>query len=470
MVWPLDPRPAKSLIVLEDQIRKRWPSAPKDAIVMIGDEAHQATKSDHNPDKDGVVRAMDVDHLPGIGLNSRAVAQALLDSRDPRIAYVISNGEMARSYPKTGTVPWQWSKYTGLNDHSHHFHLSVVADKLFYDNRQPWNLDAAAPVKFTPTPAPVPIVVKPVPGRMMNIIATEFGGATNPEHSAYDKHLITDTELGVSLPDRFAGERPRVRVWRGGHSMVAPIIDVGPWNISDPYWKTGTRPQSETGIDLTGRKTNKAGIDLTPATMDALGVPGPRGTRSAVIDWEFVRAIPAPQRPPLAPAPLPAPTPAPTQEPSMDLFKFLPLLMRILQIMPQIQDAMKSGTSIFALLQKFAPDLIGILSGIGGSLFPTLPADSQAKIGGLMMDPVKVRLIQGQINKLGLANPPLWEDGLYGPRTKEAVIAFQTAHNVTPVDGWAGDITTAALQTEVNKLVKSDPAAPSTTLSLAIPT
>ena len=140
----------------------------------------------------------------------------------------------------------------------------------------------------------------------------------------------------------------------------------------------------------------------------------------------------------------------------MDLFKFLPLLMRILQILPQIQDAMKSGTSIFTLLQKFAPDVIGILTGIGGSLFPELPAPSQAQIGGLMMDPVKVRLIQGQINTLGLAVPPLEVDGSYGQKTKAAVTAFQIAHNVTPADGWAGDVTTAALQTEINKLKPAD--------------
>ena len=30
------------------------------------------------------------------------------------------------------------------------------------------------------------------------------------------------------------------------------------------------------------------GIDLTPAVMDALGIPGPKGTRSTKVDWEFV--------------------------------------------------------------------------------------------------------------------------------------------------------------------------------------
>lgn len=431
MTWRL----AKSLEVLRNQINVQWPVRAKGNDGTIGDERHQATPSDHNPNVAGVVTAMDITKDLAHGLDSRKVAQAILDSRDPRIKYIISDGQIC-----SATVsPWVWRKYTGSDPHDHHFHISVVADPGLYDDVRPWQFTAK------------PVVI----GRFTNILATEFGGTTDEEHSAYDdEHLITDVELGVSLPARFLSPRRSVRVFHWNRSVVCPIIDVGPWNINDPYWANGTRPQAETGVDMTGRKTNRAGIDLTPATMDALGIVGPRGTRSTVVDWEFVEV-----QPPVV-APLPPP---PTKEPvTMNLFNFLPLLMRILQILPQIQDAMKSGTSIFVLLQKFAPDLISILTGIGGQLFPELPAPSQTQIGGLMMDPVKVRGIQGQINKLGLVNPPLETDGLYGAKTKAAVMAFQTAHNVVPADGWAGDQTTAALALEVAKLTPP-PAAPAPT-------
>lgn len=143
----------------------------------------------------------------------------------------------------------------------------------------------------------------------------------------------------------------------------------------------------------------------------------------------------------------------------MDLFKFLPLMMRILNLLPQIQDAVKSGTSIFTLLQKFAPDLIGIVQGVGGSLFPSLAPASQVEVGAIMLDPVKVRWIQSAINTLGLANPPLDVDGLYGTKTKDAIAAFQVAHNVTPADGWAGNVTSTAIQVELNKKAASVPPA-----------
>ncbi|MFX7548722.1 hypothetical protein ABTJ50_20500, partial [Acinetobacter baumannii] len=54
---------------------------------------------------------------------------------------------------------------------------------------------------------------------------------------------------------------------------------------NDPYWEKGGRPQSESGIDLRGRRTNGAGIDLTPGAARAIGIPG-----KGVVDWEFVGA------------------------------------------------------------------------------------------------------------------------------------------------------------------------------------
>lgn len=442
MAWPTNPRPAKCLLVLRDQVDARWPVRDKSSDGMLASVQHHAANptSDHEANAAGVVTAIDITKDLVHGLDSRVVAQALLDSRDPRIKYVISNGQICSSK----VSPWVWRPYSGADDHSHHFHLSVDADPAQYDDTRPWKFGTAVKAEVPP-PGTFRLT-----GRE-NIIATEFGGVGDEQPSAYADVAVGWPDLpGVALPFRFTGTRPRVRVYRQDEAVtwavVCEIVDVGPWNTNDPYWQISARPQAESGVDMHGRRTNKAGIDLTFAAMNALHVPGPVGMRSAIVSWEFITAA----------QPAPIPTPLPTKEPPMDLFKFLPLLMRILQILPQILDAQKSGTSIFTLLQKFAPDVIGILTGIGGSLFPELPAGSQAQAGGLMMDPVKVRLIQGQINTLGLANPPLIVDGSYGQMTKAAVTAFQIAHNVTPADGWAGDVTTAALQTEINKLKPAD--------------
>jgi len=130
--------------------------------------------------------------------------------------------------------------------------------------------------------APKPVAASN-PGLNTGIVATVFGGAKDFETSAYDGKRIDDTVLGVALPFHFAEPRPKVRVRNGSKSVVADVVDIGPWNTNDPYWQAEKRPQAENGIDMRGRRTNKAGIDLTPATARTLGIDG-----KGVVDWEFV--------------------------------------------------------------------------------------------------------------------------------------------------------------------------------------
>jgi hypothetical protein len=119
--------------------------------------------------------------------------------------------------------------------------------------------------------------------RNNGITATIFGGSADPNDSAYTGKPIDDKVLGVALPFHFKGARPRVKVTKGDLSVTCDIVDVGPWNVDDPYWISGDRPQAERGIDKRGRKTNHAGIDLTPAAARAIGIAG-----KGVVSWEFV--------------------------------------------------------------------------------------------------------------------------------------------------------------------------------------
>jgi len=129
--------------------------------------------------------------------------------------------------------------------------------------------------------APKPVTVSIASTRMTGIIATVFGGLADPETSAYTGKRIDDTVLGVALPASLPNTK--VRVYNGSKSAVADVVDIGPWNTNDPYWQTGRRPQAESGVDMRGRRTNRAGIDLTPATARAIGIDG-----KGVVDWEFV--------------------------------------------------------------------------------------------------------------------------------------------------------------------------------------
>ena len=132
----------------------------------------------------------------------------------------------------------------------------------------------------------LPPVRGTIPENQCDIIASVFGGESDYNVSAYDEDkVLNDVDLYVALPDRFEGERPQVRIYNRatGASATAGIEDVGPWNIDDPYWDKGTRPQAESGTDMTGRETNGAGIDLSPALAAQLGIDG-----MGEVDWEFV--------------------------------------------------------------------------------------------------------------------------------------------------------------------------------------
>jgi len=67
-------------------------------------------------------------------------------------------------------------------------------------------------------------------------------------------------------------------------SVVAQVLDVGPWNThDDAYVFGGSRPASESGISISGAGTNKAGIDLGEAVWAALGMKD-----NGDVEWEFV--------------------------------------------------------------------------------------------------------------------------------------------------------------------------------------
>ena len=144
-----------------------------------------------------------------------------------------------------------------------------------------------------PEPPPGEVVEQPLPlwfkSNHLDVVCTVFGGADDPNDSAYDGHRISDTELGCALPYKWRGSPPpRVYVTNSANrlSVHVDIVDVGPWNTNDEAYVLGNaRAQAESGTDTTGRTTNLAGIDLTPAAAAAIGLEG-KGS----VHWSFVHA------------------------------------------------------------------------------------------------------------------------------------------------------------------------------------
>ena len=93
---------------------------------------------------------------------------------------------------------------------------------------------------------------------------------------------IEKDSIFVALPSRKALGLT-VELFYKGKTATAPVWDVGPWNTKDAYWLDGSRPQAESGKDLFDRKTNKAGIDLSDALFEKLGLKG-----NDWVYWRFV--------------------------------------------------------------------------------------------------------------------------------------------------------------------------------------
>lgn len=148
MTW----RVAKSLLLLREQVNAAYPNRSKDSDGTLGDASHSARTSDHNPDTDGVVKAMDLTHDPKNGFDSYGFAEMLRQNRDPRIKYVISNHRIWSSQ----VDPFVWRPYNGSNPHDHHVHISVMKSANLYDSTTPWKLGAIAVTRPPTVPVKEP--------------------------------------------------------------------------------------------------------------------------------------------------------------------------------------------------------------------------------------------------------------------------------------------------------------------------
>lgn len=123
----MKPKLCKAGRQLREQIDDAFPDRDRTSDGWVGDTRHAARPSDHNPDANGWVRAIDVDR----DLSGKAKPDIMPDladqirlagkSGEKRISYVIFDGRIASS-----RLNWRWRKYTGSNKHNHHCHISFT--------------------------------------------------------------------------------------------------------------------------------------------------------------------------------------------------------------------------------------------------------------------------------------------------------------------------------------------------------
>jgi hypothetical protein len=173
--WKLAP----SLVALFDETDARWPKRSKAIDGSIGDRAHAARKSDHNPGARNLVHAGDF-------TSSGIDVQEFLDTviGHPSVWYVIHKGHIwSRTYG------WKKRVYTGSNPHNSHIHVSILSTTAA-EKKTAW-------FKDKPKPAPKPVEPKPVP---------EKPGGNGPGYVPGRRVLsLGDKGSDVALLQRFLG-------------------------------------------------------------------------------------------------------------------------------------------------------------------------------------------------------------------------------------------------------------------------
>jgi hypothetical protein len=129
------PRLVAAGVTLRNQTNKKWPNRDRRSDGWIGDRAHQARVSDHNPDKNGWVHAIDIDHdflgprggragTQEAELFANQLIRLAREGKDGgRLKYVIYNNRIASGTHRNQF--WTWRK--GNWGHTQHIHVSFTS-------------------------------------------------------------------------------------------------------------------------------------------------------------------------------------------------------------------------------------------------------------------------------------------------------------------------------------------------------
>lgn len=208
--WKLAP----SLIAAEAEADRIAPRRRRTSDGSIGDRAHQARKSDHNP-SGGWVHAIDLSHDPKNGFDAHAYARNIAARKDPRVEYIISNKMIA-----SRSRGYRWVKYTGANGHTIHIHISLRHTPQARNDTSSW---FNAGILFPTTPIEIPDVPEiPQPEK----IITPHDIIEEDDMKIFRDHNGAIWLLGSDASRKHIGSTDEVNALR--QALGLDYVDLGP--------------------------------------------------------------------------------------------------------------------------------------------------------------------------------------------------------------------------------------------------
>lgn len=152
----------------------------------IGDAAHQDEVSDHNPDSQGRVLAVDIDSTGPWPTHFDTYVEYLVarqrSGADDRLEYVIWNRRIASRSSK-----WIWKAYSGTNDpHTGHAHFSARHDHVGNTSGRTWGLNTIGEDIVTP---------EDIAAIAAAVWATAGGGPGGTREKAFDRLAHVDAQV-----------------------------------------------------------------------------------------------------------------------------------------------------------------------------------------------------------------------------------------------------------------------------------
>lgn len=232
---------APALVRLRSEVNQRWPRRDRGSDGWIGDTSHKLSGmpenggSDHNPNRRGVVNAVDIDVD---GIDPVKLVASLI--RHPAVNYVIYNRRIwSRTYG------FHARAYNGSNPHTKHVHVSLRQAVSAENTDTPWGVLGGGTV-IVPATHPPASANEPSWAQRLAAALPVLRKSKTARRSVRKAQALLNLAAANLKVDGFMGDKTvtAVRVYQRHRNLTADGV-IGPKTWSS---LAGAMPTTRRGV------------------------------------------------------------------------------------------------------------------------------------------------------------------------------------------------------------------------------